>query len=255
MSSNNTDKIRELDELYEDGLFRLVMNDVAEKEGKILCEENERLKSDPENLPSQENVDRFAKRLDSYLKKAKKDQKSQSTSNRFSGVAVALLVLVIIFATMILTVQALRIQVLNFLISIEPNFTSLQLNVNSGDQDNGQWIVNWINTYVPMYIPEGYEVSSISYSDSARKIMYTKQEDNSSIIYIQYGSKNCVFIDTENSLFVEKVRINGQDGILSVKDSITSVVWTADAYLFIIQGQVSKDEAVKMAESVKFIKK
>lgn len=84
--------------------------------------------------------------------------------------------------------------------------------------------------------------------------MYTKQEDNSSIIYIQYDSKNCVFIDTENSLFVEKVRINGQDGILSVKDSITSIVWTIDDHLFIIQGQVSTDEAVKMAEGVKLVK-
>lgn len=252
MPNNNAERIRELNELYEDGLFRLVMNDVAEKEGEILFEENERLKSDSENLPSQEDIDRFARRLNSHLKKTKKNQRNHSTSRKFTGVAVALLVLVIIFATMMLTVQALRIQVLYFLISIEPNY--LQLNVDSNDQDNGDWIVNWINAYVPMYIPEGYEISSISYSDSARKIIFTKQEDNSSIIYTEYDSKNSAAVDTENASFIETVRINGQDGILSVKDSITSVVWTTDDHLFIIQGQVSTDEAVKMAEGVKLIK-
>ncbi|WP_338053234.1 DUF4367 domain-containing protein [Clostridium thermosuccinogenes] len=32
------------------------------------------------------------------------------------------------------------------------------------------------------------------------------------------------------------------------------IVWTIDDHLFIIQGQVSTDEAVKMAEGVKLVK-
>ncbi|NLH02303.1 MAG: hypothetical protein GX488_10530 [Clostridiales bacterium] len=74
MPRNNADRIRELNEQYEDALFRLVMNDAAEKEGKLLFEENERLKDDPANLPSQKDVDRFAGLVDLHLKTAEKTE-------------------------------------------------------------------------------------------------------------------------------------------------------------------------------------
>lgn len=91
MPSNNTDRFRKLNEEYEDGLFRLIMDDVAEKEGRLLFEENEQLKSDPENIPSQKDVDRFATLLDSHLKKAKKIKKYHRTSKIFTRVAAAML--------------------------------------------------------------------------------------------------------------------------------------------------------------------
>ncbi|NLH02304.1 MAG: DUF4367 domain-containing protein [Clostridiales bacterium] len=87
-----------------------------------------------------------------------------------------------------------------------------------------------------------------------KKIIFTKREDNSSVIYTEYNSKNSIAVDTENASLVETVKINGQDGTLSVKDSTTSVVWAMDNHLFTIQGQLSADEAIKMAEGVKFIK-
>lgn len=254
MPSNNADRIRELNEQYEDALFRLVMNDAAEKEGKLFFEENERLKDDPANLPSQKDVDRFAGLVDLHLKTAEKNRRNHRTSRIFTRAAAAMLALVVMFSAMMLTVRAFRIQVLNFLISIEPKFTSFQLKDSNDNQNNGQLIVNWTNAYVPTYIPEGYEASSISYSDSAKKIIFTKREDDSSIIYTEYNSKNSIAVDTENASLVETVKINGQDGTLSVKDSTTSVVWAMDNHLFTIQGQLSTDEAIKMAEGVKFIK-
>lgn len=254
MPSNNAERIRELNEQYEDALFRLVMNDAAEKEGRLFFEENERLKNDPENLPSQKKIDKFTRLVDSRLKTAGKKQRNHRASKIFTRAAAALLALVVMFSAMMLTVQAFRIQVLNFLISIEPKFTSFQLKDNSDNQNNGQLIVNWTNAYVPTYIPKGYTVSSISYSDSAKKIIFTKQEDDSTIVYTEYNSINIIAVDTENASLVEKVKINGQEGTLSVKDSMTSVVWIKDNHLFTIQGQVSTNEAIKMAEGVKFIK-
>lgn len=165
-----------------------------------------------------------------------------------------MLALVVTFSAMMLTVQAFRIQVLNFLISIEPNYTSFQLKDNNDGQNNEQLIVNWTNAYVPTYIPEGYDVSNISYSDSTKKITFTNQEDDSSIVYTEYNSKNSIAIDTENASLIKSVKINGQNGTLSVKDSTVSLVWIIDNHLITIQGQVSTEEVIRMAEGVKFIK-
>ncbi len=49
MPDNSPEQIRKkLYEEYEDSLFKLVMHDAAEKEGKLFLEEKEKLKNDLE---------------------------------------------------------------------------------------------------------------------------------------------------------------------------------------------------------------
>ncbi|GAB6173597.1 hypothetical protein JCM15765_30750 [Paradesulfitobacterium aromaticivorans] len=70
MSNNSSEQIRKkLYEEYEDSLFRLIMHDASEKEGKLFLEEKEKLKNDPESLPSEEAFQRFSQQLDAHLKK------------------------------------------------------------------------------------------------------------------------------------------------------------------------------------------
>lgn len=70
MSNNSTEQIRKkLYEKYVDNIFRLVMNHVAEWEGKLFLEENEKLKNDPEFLPSARTLQRFSEQLEARLKK------------------------------------------------------------------------------------------------------------------------------------------------------------------------------------------
>lgn len=121
MPTNSAEKLRKLNEEYEDRLFRIILDDAAEQEGKLLLYENEQLKSIPDNIPSQKDIDRFAWLLDSHLKKSGKKRKKRSISKIFARIAIVLLVLIITASIMILTVHALRVRVLNFLISIDPN--------------------------------------------------------------------------------------------------------------------------------------
>lgn len=256
MPSNNRDEIKILYDAYEDGMFRLVMNNVAEKEGKMLFDENEMLKSDPESISSQEDIKRFSQLLDSHLKKAKRRHNTPRFSKMINRAAVAALAIIIIFSTAMVTVQAFRIQVLNFLINIESKYTSYQLSGNDeNDKNKAGLAVSWTNAYVPTYVPEDYEVTSISSSDSLKKIIFTNKKDKALyIIYCEYSSSNSIAVDTENASLVKKVKINGEDGTLSVKDTTVTVAWIIDEHLFTIQGSLSTDEAVRLAESVKFNK-
>ncbi len=256
MRSNNNDEIKTLYDKYEDGMFRLVMNNVAEKEGKILFGENEMLKSDPESIPSQEDIKKFSHLLDSHFKKVKRRNNTPRFSKIINRAAVAALVIIITFSVTIVTVQAFRVQVLNFLISVESKYTSYQLSGNNGNDKNKAGLtVSWTNAYVPTYVPEDYEVTSISSSDSLKKIIFTNKKDEALyIIYCEYTSSNSIAVDTENASLVKKVKVNDEDGILSSKDNIITVAWKIDEHLFTIQGSLSTDEAVKLAESVKYNK-
>lgn len=71
----NAKKLTEKKAGNDGSIFRLAMNSLAETEGKLFLEENDLLKSDPENLRSLESTNRFSKLLDTHLKDAKKSQR------------------------------------------------------------------------------------------------------------------------------------------------------------------------------------
>lgn len=255
MPSNSADSIKKLNEEYEEALFRLAMNDLIEEEGKFLFKENIQLKDNPEFQPSQEEIDKFTKLLDISLKKSKSKNRSYIIHKIVNTAAVITVTMIILFSTGFLTVQAFRIQVLNFLIDTESKYTSFQLSPsNENQQESGELAVNWTNAYIPTYTPENYAVTSVSSSDSEKRIIFTnKKNEELFVMYCEYSSSNSVAVDTENASVIKKVKINGEDGTLSIKDTTVTVVWIIDDHLFTVQGQISTDEAIKLAESVKFI--
>ena len=247
---NNSDKIRDkLYDEYEDSLFRLVMHEAAEQEGRLLLEENERLKRDPEFLPSEESAKRFEKLLKAHLRKDKGKSRRKFLYKAVNRVAVAVLAVVITFSVAMVSVQAFRVKVLNLLIDVEERYTSFQLTEDDAS-GSGKPSVNWTNEYMPAYIPDGYEVSDSKNLDSIKSIMYKNAADQV-IMYKEFSSGTNLAVDSENASRNEKIDINGNAGNLIVKNSMASVVWQMDGKLFLVQGETSPDEAVKIAESVK----
>jgi nitrate/nitrite-specific signal transduction histidine kinase len=141
-----------INEKYEDDFFRLAMHYAAEKEGNLLFEEIKELSKEPDNHPSQEHIKKFTKQLDTHLKKIVRTSRNRHFSKILNKAAVVMLALIVVFSAAMFTVNAFRVRVLNFLISIEPKYTSIQLDDNSDDSNRGQPIVNWTNAYVPTYV-------------------------------------------------------------------------------------------------------
>jgi len=93
MPNNSPEQIRrKLYEEYEDSLFKLVMHDVAEKEGQLFLDEKDKLKNDPEYLPSREAVQKFSRQMDGYLKKSKAYTKNRRILAVLNKAAVAMLI-------------------------------------------------------------------------------------------------------------------------------------------------------------------
>ncbi len=161
MPNNSSDEIsKKLYEDYEDSLFRLVIHDTANKEGKLFLEEKEKLKNDPKSYPSKEVSQKFCQQLDARLKKPKTYKARQLMLRRFNRTAVEILFVVVILLTTVASVQALRTKVLNFFMDIQPGYTSFQLKENDKSTNKETPVVNWTNAYVPTYIPDGYIVKT-----------------------------------------------------------------------------------------------
>ena len=254
MANQNTEVREKLYEEYEDSLFRLIMHSASEKEGKLLLEEKAALQGDTSNQPSAEAVKRFEQKLTAYRKKSNAQKKTHIFHSFVNKAAIFFLLLIVTFSTAVVSVQALRVKVMNFLIDIQPEYTSFQIKDNASGSSGEKLTVNWTNTYLPTYIPAGYEVDSLTYTEPLKEITYRNQKDKNSLIdFSENDSSNNVEIDTENADVFKTVYINGHKGTLVVKNSQTTVAWGMDQHIFVVCTEESMEETLKIAQNVKFI--
>lgn len=257
MPNNNREQVRKkLYEEYEDSLFKLVMHDVAHKEGQLFWEEAERLKKDPGFQPSSETIQKFNQQLDAHLKNSKAYSRRHRIFGALNKAAVAILITLVILGTTVVTVEAFRIKALNFLMDVQQEYTSFELqnHSNNGPEDGGTTIdtIDWHQAYVPTYIPEGYEVSAIS-DGKLLKVVEFKNPQGSLITYTELSAGSKPALDTENSSAFETVSINEQEGTVVVKNSLVTIIWALNDRMFTIRGEMEKDIAIKMPEGVKYI--
>lgn len=255
MANQNTDTREILYEEYEDSLFRLVMHSASEKEGKLLLEEKSALQVNTSNKPSAETIKRFEQKLASYRKKSNTQKKTRFFHSFVNKAAIFFLVLIVTFSTAMATAQAFRVKVMNFLIDIQPEYTSFQIKDKAPGSSSEKLTVNWTNTYLPTYIPVGYEVDSLTYTEPLKEITYRNQKDKNLLIdFSENDSSNNVEIDTENASVLKTVFVNGHKGTLVVKDSQTTVTWEMNQHIFVVCTEESMEETLKIAQNVKFIK-
>lgn len=255
MPNNSSDQIRKkLYEEYEDSLFKLVMHDAAQKEGKRFLAEKKNLKSDPNSYPSQEAMQKFSQELEDHLKKPRAYAAKGRLLRVFNRTAVALLIAIVVLFTTVVSVQALRVRVLNFFMDIHPKYTSFQLKENDNSTGGQIPVVNWTKAYVPTYIPDGYIVSNSTNSNGLKQIIFENQQDkNLRILYMEFNEASGPAVDTENTSALKPISINGHEGTLVVKDSVVTVVWQIEDSLFTVQAPTGEEIAIRIAEGVKYM--
>jgi len=253
MSNNSSEQVRQrLYEEYEDSLFKLIMHDAAEKEGRLFLEEKEKLENSPEFLPSLGAIQKFSQQLDAQLKSSKAYARRRRMGQALNRAAVAMLIVMVIFFTTVATVEAVRVRILNFLMDIQQEYTSFQLKDSSSGSEGDSATIDWHQAYVPTYIPDGYAVSATSQNENYKKIESTNSQ-GSLITYLELSAGHTPALDTENASVFEGVSINGHEGALVVKNSLATIIWSMHDRMFIIQAPIEKDMAVKIAEGVKYI--
>jgi hypothetical protein len=242
-----------LNDTYEDQLFRIAIGNItADAEGEALRAGSA---GDAFEAPSPAAQRRYLLRLDRTIRKRKAADRVESGRRRrvWSKAAAVLLAVIALFALLMLTVSAFRTQVLNLLLKMEPKYTSVQLTGDAAAPTDSGLTLNWKNAYVPTYIPQGFEVTSIENSGTTKKVNFTDPKSSASFNYLEYQSSEFLTLDTENADSVRHVRIHGNDGTLIVKDSTISLTWVQDSHFFMVFGSISADEAVRIAENVVFM--
>ena len=159
-------------------------------------------------------------------------------------VAVIILAIMISLTATTFGVKAIRESVIKFITETFEKFTAVSVE----DEDpNSQ--AELVKT-APLYIPERYALESEMDAGVIYKINYSNQ-DNNSIDYIQKINFGTIYnVDTEDIEY-DRINIKSFEGIKYNKNGINKVVFADATYMYDISGQVSFDELIKIAESIK----
>jgi len=244
-----------LEEEYEAALFRVLLHDAMEQEGKILLEELQVARDFPDTEPPEVALKGFTMRLDHELSKQRRVARQKVALATMRTVATSLVIVLAVFFTAMTTVSAFRTRVMNIWLEIRPEFTTFQLRGRDGDNASvTSMVVNWRDAYVPTYVPTGYEVVSFSFNEGLKRIVFESADEQAFIIYTELDERSDLVVDTENASRFEKVSVNGNNGTLVVKNNLTTIVWEQSGRLFMIQAQTDVAIAVRMAKGVRYIR-
>lgn len=202
---------------YEDALFALLMDEVAQEEGARLLAENERLKGDP-NAAVPPELD---KKSIETIRKALAGQAHRHAHTvgwYLSRLAVAILAALLLFAVAYASSPDLRLRTLQML--IDNSDVSSRLSFAFGGNENESGSAEKAQTLAGYTLPElSRKYTMVDQGETSRNAWIEYAHANGSTIRINISKSSDSFLDSEAVDECENIDIHGYSGKLYEKES------------------------------------
>ena len=201
-----------------------------------------------ESLPTDEELlkisfsETFERKMKKLLSRQKKTYyKLINTVGK--RVAIIVLTLIISLTATTFSVKALREAVIEFITETYEKFTRVSI-----EKDDNDIVVEFKKTQ-PKYIPDGFDIAVEDEYDEFCRIVYRNLEDLPISYSQQINSDSNFTTDTEGTNF-ERIYINSLEGIMYSNKDFNKIVFGNEKYFFTLDGKISMEELLKMAESI-----
>lgn len=240
---------------YEDALFAVLMDKVAEEEGAKLREENQRLQEDPAaEVP--ERVDMVARQT---IRKAFAGQNRRSAlhvaKRVLNTVAMIVLICSAIFATAYAAFPEVRVKTLNLL--IQSSDVASKLSLVSGDEENGLSDDEAEQNIICGYsIPRPPEFSMVGKEEDKHGGWVKFEKDSGEIVRISISTAKTEYVDTEGTAHIEDIMVHGYSGIMIEKGDRISAIWSEEDhgyYVMVVCTSLNQSFVLSTAESIVFM--
>ena len=226
-------------EKYDDLTIQMAMHLLKQKELEEAEKEIEELNSQPEYQPDPHEEKMIMESIDRTLQRQRWKHAWKTASRIIQKVSVFLVILLIGVCTTVITVEAIRVPFINWLLSLQEDSTTIHFKEESDMTD-----------ITFGYLPEGYEASLVS-ADS-KTTYYSIENDVGNVIFLMINSLDSdsgLNVDTENAE-VSEFSLNGKKAISVKKEDRNTLIWTVGQYSCILEGQLSIEEMIRIAENI-----
>ena len=237
---------------YENALFAVLMDKVAEEEGAKLREENQRLQNDPATeVP--EHVDAVARQT---IRKAFAGQNRRSALHVAMRVVNAVAMIVLICSALFVTAYAafpeVRVKTLNLLIQSSDVASRIML-LNEGEISNRKQSNpdGMVLCGYSLPILDGFSVLEKNEDKHGGWIKYLNDEDATIRISISKGGTE--YVDTEELTSIEPITIHGFSGTVYEKNNRVTLTWSEPDHgynITLVCIGLTHDLAIQLAEQI-----
>ena len=241
---------------YEDALFAVLMDKVAEEEGARLREENQRLKEDPDAAVP-EHVDAVARET---IRKAFAGQKRRSALKTIgrvvNKVAVVVLICSVLFVTAYAAFPEVQLRTLNLLIQssdVASKFVLTTGNEENSLPDSHSSSITICGYSIPDLSENDFSIIEQGEDKHGGWILY--ESNRGETIHIDIAIGNAEYVDTEEAVDVKEIEIHGYQGMIIEKVNRVTIAWSEldhEAHISIICLNLSSEFAVHTAKQILF---
>lgn len=244
-----------LEEQYEDALFALLMDDIADEEGQALLEENERLKHDPSAAVPEELDKKCRKIIRNTFRKEQGRAFGRASYRMFQRVAVVAVLAALLFTVAYAAVPEFQVAVKNLVLTLTETDTSTDMGLTP--QTGYPASSTDIFRFTIPEIPTGYELVASSETATERFYWYENSDGDVFSVDILRGNESTILsTDTEDAQNVTNILVNGYSGICTEKDGAVQVTWVdTDQIVFqsIYATALGMDQVLELAQAIKYV--
>lgn len=157
-------------------------------------------------------------------------------------IAVAAIIVVMSFSTMMVANAEFREKVVSWIIETFEKYSIFEL------KSENPPMIRELQKYKPHYVPEHFKLTNTIEQPSL--ILYEYSNENSDSLNILMSlSDTRIYIDTEGAV-LEELEIQDFVAYYFEKDNVYHLIFEKDGYHFAIYGTISKSELFKVAENI-----
>lgn len=231
----------------EDSMMDAYYKMIGEAHIDNIIEELEKDKNNIDQMTVPKSLDTWFDSFERRRMKSSSRKKWMKRARSFSSRAAVFLVILIACMTVVtMSVDAFRIRFFNFFIDDRDNYTEIEKREDVSNQ--GIPNIEVENFYYLSYLPTGYRFESYTIVGDSMIIQYSSQEDI--IVFNQSQGDANYQIDTEEA-DIREIPIGADSGQLILKDNRIMLFWSVNEESFLIKGELSEQEIIKVAENMR----
>lgn len=240
-----------LQENYEDALFALLMDDVAQTEGKRLIRENEALQADP-NAAVPADIDRRCMQvIQRTLAKRKHDVSLKKLCQQICRVAVIAAIITSLFISAYAFSPSFRTGTLNLLLDIDDKLATWRFDDGSLPQlPKGTDGTTKVGFNISN-IPSNYTITGIESFPGQTHLQYKNaQGELLDIDIFDVNAADTFTYDVEDADYYEEVPLDGVSAIVLDKNGVVSIAWAdteQNTFFYMFSTDMSIDVLIEFA--------
>ena len=169
-------------------------------------------------------------------------KQSSGTYAVLRKIAACILICLSVGFAALMAIPTVRASVWDSVVNFYEKYIKFDFNVTSVGEET-------IGDYTLGYVPDGFVRTSEMETDAKKKYRYENGQHTFSIV-CYYSEKNTIAYDDEQGV-MRSIKINDIDGYLvEYFDGTYTLVWEYNHTVFIVDGDISFKEIIKIAENI-----